>query len=249
MSTLCLPLNPSLRQPSPAGAAGRFRSPVRPSTSSDPQAATSPTGFATERVRVGVRLAAGPSARRGRGRECLSRAALLGAARLGPAPALRSTSSTELRPCSSLSSRGTAVSMKHSRPLAASASLSALPALPRLMTASPAPQAPQVPSPDAAQPPSGRFAASSRAQLSRLAAACEGALERQRERQEIEMAWDLDGDGQLDPDELLAFRYYSGGSDAAPGQHAAAGECGESEGRRRPSIVLMRYQAEHTLTL
>ena len=58
------------------------------------------------------------------------------------------------------------------------------------------------------------------------------------------MAWNLDGDGQLDPDELLALKYSGGSDGAAAQQQAAGGEGGRGGGRRRSSILLMRYQAE-----
>lgn len=193
----------------------------------------------TERVRVDVRLAAGPSARRAQGSECLSRAALLGAASMGHAQAVHLTAPTDLlRARSPLASRNTC---RQRNPLLAPVSLPALP-LPPLMA-----------SPDAPRPLEGRFAAGSRAQLGRLAAACEGALERQRERQEIEAAWDLDGDGQLDPGELLALKYSGGGdggggdgaerrgSELAAGQQAVGGQGGS---RRRSSLLLMAYRAD-----
>ena len=263
--TLHLPTNPSpptdprppRSLPPPPQSAGPetevhhlprpYRFSVRPSTSNH-RAASSPTGYAAERVRVDVRLAAGPSARRGQGPECLSRAALLGAARPRQAQALHYLNPTDLRPRSPLASRNT---FQQRNPLVASASLPARLPLPQLMSVPPAawqapqaPQAPQMPSPDAPRPLEGRFAAGSRAELSRLAAACEGALERQRERQEIEIAWGRDGDGQLNPDQLLALKYSGDGDGAAAQQQAAGGEGGGGGGRRRSSILLMRYQAE-----
>ena len=181
-----------------------------------------------------VRLAAGPSARRGQGPECLGRVALLGAARRpGQAQALHLTAPTDLRPRSPLASRNT---FQQRNPLVASASLPALPPPPLMPTLMPAPDAPR-PLEALARMPFG-------ATCEELATACEGALERQRERQEVEMAWNLDGDGQLDPDELLALKYSGGSDGAAAQQQAAGGEGGRGGGRRRSSILLMRYQAE-----
>ena len=136
-----------------------YRFPVRPSTSHHDRAASLPMGNATvtERVRVDVRLAAGPSARRGQGPECLGRVALLGAARRpGQAQALHLTAPTDLRPRSPLASRNT---FQQRNLLVASSSLPALP------------HPPLMPAPDAPRPLEGRFAAGSRAQLGRLAAA------------------------------------------------------------------------------
>ena len=245
--TLYLPANPNPSPPPPPppppsagpeteGHLPRRRFSVRPSTStSSHRAASSPAGHATERVRVDVRLAAGPSARRGQGPECLGRVALLGAARRpGQAQALHLTAPTDLRPRSPLASRN---AFQQRNPLVASASLPALP------------PPPLTPAPDVPRPLEALARRPFGASCEELAAACEGALERQRERQEVEMAWNLDGDGQLDPDELLALKY-SGGSDGAPAQQqaaqqqAAGGEWGRGGGRRRSSILLMRYQAE-----
>ena len=177
-----------LRPLSAAGTEGdlprRYRFPVRPSTSSH-HAASSPTGSAAERIRLDLRLAVGPSARRGQGPECLSRAVLLGAASL-----LQSCHNDPLQPRS---------------PLVSSVSLPALPPpppTPAPRPTSPTPVAPQVQSLE--ERARRQFGAHAHQELARLAMACEGALERQRERQEVERAWDLDGNGQLSQDEILS---------------------------------------------
>ena len=138
----------------------QYRFPTRPSTS---YIELRPTGSLSEKFIVDMKLAAGPSARRGHGSDCLGRAALLGLSEGAKRPRF---GSPELR---------------SSPRLEMSASLPSLPSLPPPLP----PPPPLLPPPqrwDTQQPLKER----ARAELSleafgQLELACETALERHRE--------------------------------------------------------------------